>query len=300
MVLDWRRVVAVAYLAVSACGPAVRPEPDPPIEPPRPVKPNPAAGKQILLGEMCPVAAAGRPGIAPLIQRGVQWTSDPDVVADPIAHGTVGPFAVIGFDGARAGVFETMGVADAGLPQEIGAGSYVGASPCTRDAGGGQRAEDPACTKATKGCGLAIADATHGPESSPPAIVVGGGCVAGDTLAVDVDGDKKPEHFPIGQFLDGVRAPAEEVVAAPVAAATCQPQFAIYGLKLAPGVEPGGKVDPRYQVDVDVLGIADLDGDGRREIVLALRYPDSRTIAVYSATASAGRLDLVGESVSWP
>jgi hypothetical protein len=278
----------------------VRPEePEPPIEPPKPLKGR-SVGRQVLVGEMCPVAAAGRPGVAPLFLRNVQWTSDADVVVDPIAHGTVGQFAVLGFDGARSGVFETIGVADAGLPQEIGAGSYVGASPCTRDAGGGTRAEDAACGAATKGCGIAIADATHGPEASPPPVTVGGGCMAGDLLAIDIDGDSKLEHFPIARFLDGVRAPAQEVSAAPVASATCAPRFAIYGLKLAPGVEPGAKVDPKYQVDVDVLAVADLDGDGRRELVLALRYPDNRTIAMYSATASAGRLDLVGESVSWP
>jgi hypothetical protein len=53
-------------------------------------------------------------------------------------------------------------------------------------------------------------------------------------------------------------------------------------------------------VTIDLLGVVDLDADGRHELVLAFRYPESRTLAVYSALHQAGRLELVGEAVSWP
>jgi hypothetical protein len=259
-----------------------------------------ATGRAVLLGEMCPLAAAGRPGVAPVAVRGVEWSSEAGAVAEPIARNTAGKFAVLGYDGARAGVFESLGAADAGLPQDVAAGTYVGASPCTRDAGKGARAEDVGCNAATHGCGLAIAELGRGDDPAP-ALQPGGGCMAGDFLVIDVDGDARLEAFPITDFLDGVRAPAEEVSMAPVApTSTCAARFSIYGLKLAPGIEPGAPVDPKYQVSLDVLGIADLDGDGRVEVAIALRYPESRTIVLYSATRTAGRLDLVGESVSWP
>jgi hypothetical protein len=307
MHFDRRPRAAVAPIvvaaALAACGPAVRPEavgvdPGPPPEPMGPKRT--AHGRSVLLGEMCPLAAAGRPGVAPLAVRGVEWSSDPAAVGEPIARTTVGKFAVLGYDGARAGVFESLGAADAGLPQDVAAGTYVGASPCTRDAGKGARAEDVGCNAATKGCGLALAEVGRG-DDPPPALEPGGGCMAGDFLVVDVDADGRLEAFPITDFLDGVRAPVEEVSAAPVApTSTCAPRFSIYGLKLAPGIDPGAPVDPKYQVNLDVLGIADLDGDGRREVAIALRYPESRTVVLYSATRAAGRLDLVGESVSWP
>jgi hypothetical protein len=306
MPLDRGTLLAVApYLLVMACGPAVRPEgpADDSVPPPvdkasgiRPIGP----GRAVLVGEMCPEAAAGRPGIAPLFLRGVEWSDDPETIADPIERTSTSKFAVLGFDGKRAGVFEPVGAADAGLPQDVASGIYVGASPCTTESGKvGARTEDIACNKTMKGCGLAVAEADRAGEP-PPVIEPGGACVAGDLLVVDVDADGTAEAFPLAGFLDGVRAPADEVSAAPIAAARCTPRFSVYGLTLAPGIEPGAAVDPKYQVGVDVLGVADLDGDGRREIALALHYPENRTVVLYSAVSSATRLEQVAESVSWP
>ena len=51
---------------------------------------------------------------------------------------------------------------------------------------------------------------------------------------------------------------------------------------------------------LDVLGVVDLDGDGRKELVLALRFPTVRTIVVYTAPSSAQRLELAGEAQSFP
>lgn len=305
MRLDRGPRAAVAPLVlVLACGPAVRPEgpaqepPPPAIAPPAAAQP-PRAGRSVLVGEMCPEAAAGRPGLAPLFLRGVEWSDDPDTVADPIERGTASDFAVLGFDGKRAGVFEVLGAADAGLPQDVASGTYLGASACTAEAGVGQRREEPTCGKAVHGCGLAVAEVGHGDEPAPT-IEVGGACVAGDLLVVDIDADGRLEAFAVGAFLDGVRAPADEVAAAPESPPTCAPRYAIYGLVLSPGSEAGAAADPRYQVTVDVLGVADLDGDGRRELALALHNPESRSIVLYSATSSATRLERVGESVSWP
>jgi hypothetical protein len=297
-----RHAVAPLLILV-ACGPTVRPdgpggEPGPPIEPPTLTKPGYRPGRQVLVGEMCPTGAAGRPGIAPLMVRGVQWSDAADAVADPIERGLASKFAVIGYDGERAGVFESLGAADAGLPQDVAAGTYLGSSPCTRETSKGVRSEDVQCNKSMRGCGLAIAEVGHG-DDLPPTIKPGGACMAGDLLVADIDGDGRPEAFPIADFLDGVRAPAEEITAAPVATARCTARFSVYGLKLAPGVEPGAVVDPKYQVDLDVIGVADLDGDGRSELAIALRYPDSRSIVLYSGV-TATRLERVGESVSWP
>ena len=67
-----------------------------------------------------------------------------------------------------------------------------------------------------------------------------------------------------------------------------------YGNPTLRGVLTGQRDDCRY-----LLGVVDLDGDGRKEIVLALRFPTVRTIVVYSATSSPQRLELVGEAQSF-
>ena len=46
---------------------------------------------------------------------------------------------------------------------------------------------------------------------------------------------------------------------------------------------------------MSVMGVLDLDGDGRVELVIALKFPSVRTIAIYSATGSPQRLELAGE-----
>jgi hypothetical protein len=116
-------------------------------------------------------------------------------------------------------------------------------------------------------------------------------------LAIDIDADGTPEMFPIGEFVDPSRAPAEEVSAAAMVAPACTPTFALHGL--VPPPAPGVVMDGKHKVDLDVLGVLDVDTDGRREVVVAFRYYESRTVAVYSAMSSASRLELVGESAPW-
>lgn len=267
-------------------------------------------GRQVLLGEMCPQGAGGRPAVAPLLLRNVGWTDSATSVSAVIERGSVPRFVVFGTDGKLAGAFDTMGAVDVGLPQQVAAGAYAGASPCTYGASAiakpkpGEivtRAEDPKCGIATGSCGLAVGDVTHpDDERGTPTYVTGGACISGDTLAVDIDGDGRIESFPLAGVLDGTRSPAAEWSAAATATAACEPKFALYDLKLAAEPDPGKPVDPKSVVAMDVLGVVDLDGDGRRELVLALKFATVRTIVVYTATAQPQRLELAGEATSFP
>src|SRR5262249_36547846 len=129
---------------------------------------------------------------------------------------------------------------------------------------------------------------------------VGGACVSGDQLAIDIAGDGHVESFPIADVLDGIRGPAAEWAASPTTGAACKPQFQVYDIKLVPQADPGKPVDQRGTVMLDVLGVLDLDGDGRRDLVLALRFPTVRSIVVYTATNIPQRLELAGEATSFP
>jgi hypothetical protein len=249
---------------------------------------------------MCLEGASGRPGVAPLLLHAVGWTADADDVGDALAR-SAHTFAVLGLDGTRAGVFEVLGAADVGLPSDVAIGSYTGRSPCAPDSEDGGALADQKCIKATGSCGIAVAaiDDASG-DDDPIDLVTGTACMSGDSLMVDIDGDGANESFALATFIDGVRAPAEEVLAAPVVGATCTESFQLYGLTIVPEPEdPKAPDDPRYHVPVDVLGVVDLDADGRRELILGFRYEEGRTFAIYSAVQQAGRLELVGEAVPW-
>lgn len=257
-------------------------------------------GRGVLIGEMCPDGAGGRPAVAPLIVRGVGWSDDADDVATQLER-NARAFAVIGLDGRRAGVFEVLGAADVGLPGEVAIGSYAGRSPCVPFSDEGGAPEDAACVKATKGCGLAVAsiDQVAAETAEVPEFAVGAACISGESLVVDIDGDGATESFPLAQFVDPVRAPSEEVLAAPVVSPSCKATFALHDQVVKPAPEPDVADDPRYHVTLDIVGVVDLDGDGRHELVVSFRYPEGRTFAVYSALRQAGSLELVGEAVPW-
>ncbi len=258
-------------------------------------------GRQVVVGEMCPLGAAGRPAIAPLLMHTVQWTSAAGEVSSAIERGSVPRFVVYGVDGKPAGAFDTVGIADIGLEQQIASGTYLGASPCTSEGVQGARTENPACGPALRGCGVAVGELTR-PDDPPqtPKFPTGGACLSGDSLAIDIDGDKIAESFPLATVLDGVRSPADEWSAGPTAGAACAPSFQLYDIRLVAPPEPGKAIDTKSTVVLDVLGVLDLDGDGRNEVVLALRFPTVRTIVVYTAPGSAQRLELAGESESFP
>ncbi|HPH69123.1 MAG TPA: hypothetical protein PLF40_25395 [Kofleriaceae bacterium] len=295
-------IAGVSWGGGSACGPRYVPESMPntsPIVKSTRSGRQAGPGQQILLGEMCMQAAAGRPAVDPLLLRGVQWGNDPAELSSAIERNSSAEFAVLGMDGVRAGIFVSLGLADVPGLDGVAAGSYSGASPCTRLVKGGDRAEDPACNTTMKGCGLAIADL--GPGRYAPELGVGAACVRGDALVVDIDGDGQLESFATKDMLDTDRSPAGEwlaqaTVATATAAPACAPTFTIYNTTLSPERDADGKADVRYNIGFDLLGVVDLDGDGRVELIGALRYPDARTIVVYSARTMSNRLELIGEA----
>ena len=71
-------------------------------------------------------------------------------------------------------------------------------------------------------------------------------------------------------------------------------------MKLVAPAEPGKPVDTKSIVVLDVMAVVDLDGDGRKELVLSLRFPSVRTVAVYAPVGSAQRLERVAENESFP
>lgn len=297
-------VVAVSACGVLAgCGPRARPD--------RPIPdetvihheraPAPSRGRrQVVIGELCPQGAAGRPAVAPLLIHTTQWIDAPSEVAGAVERGAAPRFVAFGVDGKAAGVFDTVGLADVGPGQSVAVGTFTGGAPCTSDAGQGQRAEHPRCTSATGGCGLAVAELAHLDDPPEvPAFPTGGACLSGDALGVDIDGDGAAEWFPLAQALDGIRGPAQEWPAAVRVNPACVPKFVLHDMRLVPEAEPGQAPDPQATVALDLLGVLDLDGDGRHELVIALRFPTVRTIAVYSATGLPQRLELAGEARSF-
>jgi hypothetical protein len=277
----------------------------PPNEPgPVKVEPLPqkkVRGRQVVIGEMCPQGAAGRPAIAPIIMRTVSWTDSAEEVASTVERGAVPRFLVFGVDGKTAGKFDTLGLAEIAPGQSVASGTYVGAGPCSADHGDGKRVDDPKCVAATQGCGLAVGEL--GRPDDPPdmsGVATSGACLQGDAIAVDIDGDKVMEQFPLSGVLDGVRSPAKEWSAAPVVGAKCTPSFELFDIKIVPQLEAGKGPNSAHNVGLEVLGVVDLDGDGRMELVLAFEFPTVRTIAIYAPTGSAQRLELVGEGQSFP
>jgi hypothetical protein len=304
------RVARIATIAtITACAPSFKPPPAPPPQPGpvAKVEKSPARGgpaRQVVVGEMCPQGAGGRPAVAPLIMRTVQWDDNPGDVGAAVERGSVPRFIVLGTDGKLAGAFDTLGLIDVAGGAPVASGTYTGASPCTYEVGAkvGQtstRAEEPKCGQATAGCGIAVGDLERpGEPPDVPPLPTGGACLMGDQLAVDIDGDGRVESFPLSGVLDGIRGPAQEWTAAKTATATCKPTFQLYDIKLAAEAEAGKQVDHKATVTMDLLGVIDLDGDGRMELVLALRFPTVRSIVVYTASESAQRLDMAGEAAA--
>jgi len=257
--------------------------------------------REVLIGEMCPAAVDKRAAVLPLLARRVSWMADPDDASWAIERGAARLFSVFAWDGRRAGSFQVAGATDAGLDAMVGIGSYAGASPCDQPSRGtGATKEYDDCVAAQQRCGLALAVlepaggfAARPYEEAPDPVdyATGGGCVDGGVLHVDIDGDGEVETFEAARFVEALRGPAEEVTAVDAKEATCEPAFAVRG------IVPAG--DPRDWRGLDLLGVVDVDGDGRFELVLVYHYEDRRTIAVYSAVSSPVRLELVGEAIPW-
>lgn len=236
----------------------------------------------------------------PLMMRTASWSDNADEVAAAVERGSVPRFVVYGVDGKIAGHFDTLGLAEIGGPQAVASGTYVGASACSSD-NKGTRVDDAKCAAATQGCGLAIAELAR-PDDPPETITfpTSGACLQETALSIDIDGDKVMEQFPLAGVLDGIRSPAKEWTAAPVVGAKCTPAFQLFDLKINPQLEPGKGPNSQHQVTLDLLGVLDLDGDGRNEVVIALRFPTVRTILVYGASGTPQRLELLGEGQAFP
>jgi hypothetical protein len=217
--------------------------------------------RERLVGLLCPRGAAGRPALTALAERLPRaWTSDPDVLRRNLGAGRPAELAVLGWNGKRAGWFTAAGVAPA-LPATA-LGGYAGARPCADEATATE------CVAASGDCGLAVGS----PAGDDPTPRPGGACVAGDALVVDVDGDGRLESFPRAALA----ALEEEVLGAPAPLeVSCPPR---------PALAAGG--------DLDVLAVADLDGDGRVELLVA-RRGTPRRLALYTADATL-RLTRVG------
>jgi hypothetical protein len=219
-------------------------------------------------------------------------------------------FAVFGFDGKRAGIFAAMGAVDDPASKSMVSGSYMGSGPCTKaldakNSTDGTRIEDAACNKAALGCGLAVAE-LPAVNSTTPTLATGEGCVQDGVLLVDIDGDSKLEAFALESLLDGARDPAAEWSAQTGAAASaaCKKQFSSWGLVIGrsdgkTGTLGDGK-DSNDDVFLNILGIVDLNADGRLDIVASLRYPTSRSVVVYSAKSSSTSLELAAEASGRP
>jgi hypothetical protein len=297
-------VAPVGGAASMGCGPRVTPDKPFPEEavvaPPRGPVAVARPGREVVVGELCPLGAAGRPAVAPLLMRTSMWTDAVADVTGAVERGSTPRFVAFGVDGKVAGQFDTLGLADITLGQSVAAGTYVGGGPCTADAGQGQRVEDPRCAPATNGCGLAVAELARPDDPPPtPSYRTGGACLSGDALGVDIDRDGTPEWFPLSGVLDSIRGPAAEWSASRSARPACAPKFVLYDVKLSPEAAPGKPPDPKAVVMLDLLGVVDLDDDSREELVIALRFPTVRTVVVYAATASPERLELVGEAQSF-
>jgi hypothetical protein len=303
-------IVALAALAalLCACGPRVAPA-GPGTEPsgsarksePAPSKVEPTARppfREVLVGEMCPRAADGRPAVKPLFVRALGWSDAAEDAASAVERRAARQFSVLAWDGRRAGLFSVAGIAEVG-DQDVAVGAYAGSSPCARPRDAGDAGYHPDCVTSQDHCGLAVATLDRGrpdeqpfeADPDPLSLTPGGACVAGDKLLIDIDGDGSEEAFVARDFVNAVWAPAEEVLAVPRSNETCTPAFAMHH-----AVPPA---DPRHWRGLDVVGVVDLDGDGRRELILAYHYAARRTWAIYSATSIAGRLDLVGEAEPW-
>src|SRR6187401_3451648 len=103
-------LLAVACASVCACGPRVDPaDPDRATDTGRGATgprtgPDRRGTRDVLIGEMCPTAAAGRPAVLPLFLRNVGWQSQAADVSAPLERRNARQFAVLGWDGRRVGV----------------------------------------------------------------------------------------------------------------------------------------------------------------------------------------------------
>jgi hypothetical protein len=247
------------------------------------------AHQPVLIGAMCSRASAGRPAVYPLFLRGRDWRDGVSETARAVARGQVRQFSVLGWTGARAGVFAVVGAARASAGGALAVGSYLGGAPCewraTPDAA---PVLDSGCAQVMGECGVAVAalEPAGGlnarpfeEDPDPRPFASGGACALRDQLVVDLDGDRAPEAFPLRDLVvDG--QPAAEISATRDRPGACEQKFAQRSLW-------SGGAAPRA---VHLLAVLDSDGDDRMELLFAFTYPDRTVWALYTAPQGAGRL----------
>ena len=222
--------------------------------PPAPVAPPPPLhvdkGRSRLVGLMCPQGAAGRPALAQREPRA--WKTDAAALRRAIAQLRTPELAVLGFDGHRAGWFTSAGLVESALAPAAAVGAYAGGLPCADELTATE------CQAVSQSCGVAIGS----PDGDDPTPAMRpGGCVDGKSIVIDIDGDGRPEAFSLEAL-----ARLDEEVTGGVARAPCDARFAF-----AAGH------------DLDVLAVADIDGDGRIELVVSRRGDPFRKVALYTA-----------------
>lgn len=286
---DFALLTAAGVLALG-CGPGPRPGQPPPVtgtvSAPEPL-PSDVQPDGAVLGLLCADPAAGGMAVVPLAasnQRGR---------ARPRLGSQVRQFSIYGWSGRRMGAFAVVGGAEAG-GRQLAIGSYAGSPPCTEPTQAGQPPEKvAACQVALGECALAVGEveAAGGPGARPydevrdPVVhATSGACVARGHLVVNIDGAGDAERFPLTALSRRGKPPVEILASQSKAgAAACAKTFAISG---AAG-NRGGRT-------IDVLGVIDIDADGRFELILGYRKKSGPgTIAVYSATETPMRLDLM-------
>jgi hypothetical protein len=222
-----------------------------------------AAVDGALVGLMC--LPAGQPARLWVIAvRDAGWHDQPGEVQRLVRGQADRPFLVLSATGGRAGVWNGVGVIDPRGPT-LG-GGYAGAAACLP--------EDGRCLRARGQCALAVASLGEDGRAEPPRLATGGACLEGDSLAVDVDGDGQREVFD-ARALDAL--PDELPLVARTSA--CTPSF----VATWPGLV--------------LLGVVDVDGDARQEIVVGRvgERGDVERVAIYAAVGKAGRLRKVSD-----
>lgn len=236
-----------------------------PAETPAPPPPQAQAARDVAIGALCPNLSNGRPGVRLIAARkSLGWTEDPAELEELLRRQRIEGFTVLGATGARIGTFTAVG-ADSESQTPTAVGGYAGAAPCDGAPKG--------CGALTDGCALAVALVTRPGEGEAPKVRAGGACVDKGLVYADLDGDGNTIAFPASAFVDESRAPAEEVIGQP-AGAPCTPSF--QGAEIENAMK-----DPKAFQGADIVAVADLDDDGRLELVVVLRYGDRRTWAIF-------------------
>ena len=244
------------------------------------------ARRSVLVGSLCQNTALGRPAVRPLVAKRGAWVADSAVLDQLVGTREARQFVVFGFEGKRSGVFSVVGRAGRG-DQRVAAGSYAGGEPCAR----ADRSVDPVCSNRQDGCGLAVSvlEPPGGFAARPfdedpdlPSFATGGACLADGRVFVDLDADKSVESFEIAGFIDESGGLADELYSSEPRKMPCAPRFSL------PITEAGGDTGAGA---LTIIGIVDLDADGRFEVVVTLSKGAQVAWAVYSAPGTTRRLE---------